>query len=363
MGFLGSHARPRRRRSTRWRAAPPCSRAPTRRPRSRRCRTPPSDRHLSAAARRRVISAHRCRRPVPYLPELLRRQRSHSGVRRLDRPGSADGHARRDSIAASSTYDAGFSPAQSRRGSLSHARAPRRRGGGARRALADGAAAIAVRAVLCLGAPLRSARPVRPASRLEAALRCRPYTTEKSPPSIAPSRRPSRAAGADALIVVAGDHGVSRSAVTARRHHGVFLTRRPCTSRSTIRFLQRRGGGRARCPRVCDLADIAPTVLESVGMPVPPEMRADLAAAARRRQRTRDDRPVYAESAYPRRAFGWSPLVSWRSDRFLYVKAPRRELRPGQRPGSGAQSRRQPRSCRRRPDDGARLVPARGRAS
>ena len=40
----------------------------------------------------------------------------------------------------------------------------------------------------------------------------------------------------------------------------------------------------------------------------------------------RDDRPVYAESAYPRRAFGWSPLVSWRSDRFLYVKAPRREL-------------------------------------
>jgi tetratricopeptide (TPR) repeat protein len=40
----------------------------------------------------------------------------------------------------------------------------------------------------------------------------------------------------------------------------------------------------------------------------------------------RDDRPVYAESSYPRRAFGWSALVSWRSDRFLYVKAPRREL-------------------------------------
>jgi tetratricopeptide (TPR) repeat protein len=38
------------------------------------------------------------------------------------------------------------------------------------------------------------------------------------------------------------------------------------------------------------------------------------------------DRPVYAETQYPRRAFGWSPLVSWRADRFLYVRAPRREL-------------------------------------
>src|SRR5262249_46052020 len=40
----------------------------------------------------------------------------------------------------------------------------------------------------------------------------------------------------------------------------------------------------------------------------------------------RADRPVYSETEYPRRAFGWSPLVSWRADRFLYVRAPRREL-------------------------------------
>jgi tetratricopeptide (TPR) repeat protein len=29
---------------------------------------------------------------------------------------------------------------------------------------------------------------------------------------------------------------------------------------------------------------------------------------------------------YPRQAFGWTPLVSWRADRFLYVRAPAREL-------------------------------------
>jgi len=38
------------------------------------------------------------------------------------------------------------------------------------------------------------------------------------------------------------------------------------------------------------------------------------------------DRPAYAETEYPRRAFGWSPLAAWRADRFLFVRAPRREL-------------------------------------
>jgi tetratricopeptide (TPR) repeat protein len=41
---------------------------------------------------------------------------------------------------------------------------------------------------------------------------------------------------------------------------------------------------------------------------------------------TPSDRPAYAETEYPRRAFGWSPLASWRADRFLFVRAPKREL-------------------------------------
>jgi Flp pilus assembly protein TadD len=53
------------------------------------------------------------------------------------------------------------------------------------------------------------------------------------------------------------------------------------------------------------------------GESLTPLMRGRAAAA---------DRPVYAETQYPRRAFGWSPLVSWRVDRFLYVRAPKREL-------------------------------------
>ena len=39
-----------------------------------------------------------------------------------------------------------------------------------------------------------------------------------------------------------------------------------------------------------------------------------------------DDRPVYAETDYPRQAFGWSPLAAWRADRFLLVRGPAPEL-------------------------------------
>jgi choline-sulfatase len=89
-----------------------------------------------------------------------------------------------------------------------------------------------------------------------------------------------------------------------------------------------RAAGRGAGVRVTTrvrLADVAPTILESAGLAVPASMQGTsllpLLATAQA-----DDRTVYAESSYPRRAFGWSPLVAWREDRYLYVRAPRREL-------------------------------------
>jgi len=38
------------------------------------------------------------------------------------------------------------------------------------------------------------------------------------------------------------------------------------------------------------------------------------------------ERAIYSETDYPRRAFGWSTLRSWRAGKYLYVQAPRREL-------------------------------------
>ena len=38
------------------------------------------------------------------------------------------------------------------------------------------------------------------------------------------------------------------------------------------------------------------------------------------------DRPAYAETDYPHRAFGWSALRALRSGKYLFVQAPEREL-------------------------------------
>jgi tetratricopeptide (TPR) repeat protein len=71
--------------------------------------------------------------------------------------------------------------------------------------------------------------------------------------------------------------------------------------------------------------DLAPTLLELAGVAAPTATQGQslltLISATRPA-----DRPAYAETDYPRRAFGWSSLAAWRVDRFLYVKAPRREL-------------------------------------
>src|SRR3982074_3692546 len=39
-----------------------------------------------------------------------------------------------------------------------------------------------------------------------------------------------------------------------------------------------------------------------------------------------EDRSAYAETDYPHRAFGWSSLRALRSGKYLYVRAPEREL-------------------------------------
>jgi tetratricopeptide (TPR) repeat protein len=85
------------------------------------------------------------------------------------------------------------------------------------------------------------------------------------------------------------------------------------------------------------LADVAPTLLEAAGLPVPRAMQGEtlmpLVSQKPVAPKPRSgeggpssDRPVYAETEYPRRAFGWSPLAAWRNDRFLLVRAPMTEL-------------------------------------
>lgn len=125
-----------------------------------------------------------------------------------------------------------------------------------------------------------------------------------------------RAVDSDALVVIAADHGEALGD-HGEDTHGVFLYDATLRVPLLVRMPERRA---ARIDARVRLADVAPTIVEAVGLPVPPAMQGESLV------RLTDDRPVYSETEYPRRAFGWSPLVAWRADRFLFVRAPRREL-------------------------------------
>jgi arylsulfatase A-like enzyme/Tfp pilus assembly protein PilF len=134
-----------------------------------------------------------------------------------------------------------------------------------------------------------------------------------------------RAAGVydNTLITVFSDHGESLGAHNENTH-GVFLYDETIHVPLFMKFPGNRNAGKQVTAAV-GLVDVAPTLLEALGMPVPREMQGQsmlrlIGAPAPR------DRPVYSQTDYPRRAFGWSALASWRDGRYLYVRAPRPEL-------------------------------------
>jgi len=150
------------------------------------------------------------------------------------------------------------------------------------------------------------------------------------------------AAGPNALVAIAADHGEALGD-HGEATHGVFLYEETLHVPLVVRLP---GAAAARVASRVRLADLSPTILDAVGLPVPratqgeslrplivPGQAGRAGRAGQAGQGGQEaqassalDRPVYAETTYPRQAFGWSPLASWRSDRFLFVKAPRREL-------------------------------------
>jgi tetratricopeptide (TPR) repeat protein len=86
------------------------------------------------------------------------------------------------------------------------------------------------------------------------------------------------------------------------------------------------------------LVDLAPTLLQELGIAPPATMQgASLVtlmkmnpggpqATAKTVVNSVSDRPQYAETDYPHRAFGWSSLRAWRAGKYLYIDAPKREL-------------------------------------
>jgi choline-sulfatase len=125
----------------------------------------------------------------------------------------------------------------------------------------------------------------------------------------------------DALIVIASDHGQSLGA-HGEDAHGVLLYDETIRVPLLLKLPQNQNATK-RVTAKARLVDVAPTVLEIAGAPVPSQMQGQ---SLMRIAKTNADQPVYSSTDFPERAFGWSALESWRAGKYLYIKAPRPEL-------------------------------------
>jgi choline-sulfatase len=276
---------------------------------------------------------------VPYLPQLLRdsgyRTGAFVGSLILDpKSGTAPGFDRGFDV-----YDAGFR--LQRPGEDRYATVERRADDVVARAVTwmSGIQAPATGAPWFLWAHLFDPHdPYDPPADLQPRFRASPYDGEIAAVDRAAGRL-IQAAGADTLIVVAADHGEALGD-HGEDTHGVFLYDVVLHVPLVIRLPGRASAG-TRVTTQVRLADVAPSVLAAAGLVVPASMQGESLmplfrqeqdtvgtragnrpATASRSSRTTEDRPVYAETDYPRQAFGWSPLAAWRADRFLLVRAP-----------------------------------------
>jgi choline-sulfatase len=124
-------------------------------------------------------------------------------------------------------------------------------------------------------------------------------------------------------VFVLADHGESLGE-HGESTHGVFLYDATIHVPLLMRLPGARFAGRRIAARV-SLVDVMPTVLDVAGLQAPPEVQGQSLLPLLGTSKA-PERSSYAETDYPKRAFGWSGLGSWRVEKFLFVKAPRREL-------------------------------------
>jgi arylsulfatase A-like enzyme/Flp pilus assembly protein TadD len=134
----------------------------------------------------------------------------------------------------------------------------------------------------------------------------------------------------ETMIAVMADHGESLGA-HGESTHGVFLYDDTLHVPLLVKLPLNRWAGR-RVETRASLVDVAPTILAAAGITPPSEMQGqsllDLVKAESDSPagNSSPDRPAYAETDYPHRAFGWSALRALRSGKYLFIQAPEREL-------------------------------------
>jgi len=126
------------------------------------------------------------------------------------------------------------------------------------------------------------------------------------------------------IVVIAGDHGEGLGD-KVELGHGIFLYE------ETLRvpFILHNPAVFPRSQLIesqVRLVDVAPTILETIGLKNEAAGMAGQSLLAWLRGKSRKDLDSLAETFYPRENFGWSELVGLVSGRWKYIQSPRPEL-------------------------------------
>ena len=128
------------------------------------------------------------------------------------------------------------------------------------------------------------------------------------------------------LIAVMADHGEALGD-HGEKAHGVFLYDETIHVPLLFKLPKSADAGR-RLDNRAVLVDVAPTILQALGIPIPTQVQGEslLPEMTASPSQKFPDQPAFAETDYPRKAFGWSSLRAWRTGKYLLVEAPRKEL-------------------------------------
>lgn len=127
----------------------------------------------------------------------------------------------------------------------------------------------------------------------------------------------------EALVVLFSDHGEGLGD-HGEEEHGLFLYREVLEVPLMIKLP---GGERAggTVPGPAQLVDLYPTIYDVLGLEIPAEMAGEMVGTSLLRLED-TERPLYAETFYPRLRFGWSELRSVISGRWHLIDGPDPEL-------------------------------------
>jgi choline-sulfatase len=126
------------------------------------------------------------------------------------------------------------------------------------------------------------------------------------------------------VVVLLSDHGESLED-HGETSHGYFIYQSTLRTPLIFHWPAGTGGYPERVGQPGGLIDVAPSILDFLNLPVPPQFSgASLLRPARSGKD--DERAVVSESVYPRDAFHWAPLRGIRVGAYHYIDAPKPEL-------------------------------------